>query len=245
MKSTISASMHKAGSTIMDKILADVMKFKGYELNRIAFRVPKSPLTEREVFLEAQSEMEPDGGVYYGVARGPYVADMPALAKLKVIVQVRDPRDCITSAYFSFKESHTAPKDPEKAKNFMERRRKLEALDIDEYVLTQVAGYKRRMQILQELTSDHDDALLLRYEDMVLDTDGWLGKISAFIDQPITPELVEILGEKIDFTVKSEDASKHKRQVTPGDHLRKLKPETIKKMTAQMKDELQYFGYDC
>lgn len=234
--------MHKAGSTIMDQILLDFAKQKGYKLDRISLMVPQSPLSEREVFLNYQNSMDFDG-IYYGVARGPYVSEMESIGKLKTITQVRDPRDCITSAYFSFKISHTPPQDPEKRKAFIERRRNLENMDIDQYALSQVGGYKTRMAILRSILERHDDAILLKYEDMVLNTKKWLSQISDFIDQPINEELLETLGDKIDFTTSKEDVTKHKRQVTPGDHKRKLKPETIKKMTENMKDELSFFGY--
>lgn len=242
MKSVISASMHKAGSTIMDMIVADVATIRGYEINQISRKVPKSPLNAREVFISSQDSMVLEGA-YYGVARGPYISEMPIIEKLKVIVQVRDPRDCITSAYFSYKISHVLPKNPEKAEKFKEWRKNIGALEIDEYALSETKGYKNRMKILREITESHDDALLLRYEDMVTDTAAWLERIGAFLDQPINGEVLEQLGDKIDFSIKSEDVTKHKRQVTPGDHLRKLLPETVSAMNEQMQDELRYFGY--
>jgi hypothetical protein len=87
-------------------------------------------------------------GVYYGMARGPYVRDMPIIGRLRTIVQVRDPRDCVTSAYFSFRESHRPPTDPEKLKAFQQRRETLKAMSIDEYAVRQAAQYLTRMQIL-------------------------------------------------------------------------------------------------
>lgn len=40
-----------------------------------------------------------------------------------------------------------------------------------------------------------------------------------------------------------EDAARHKRQVPPGDHRRKLRPETIAAMNAVIGEELGRFGY--
>jgi hypothetical protein len=107
-KSIINVSMHKAGSTICDKILLDFMVAKNMEIDRISLLAPLSPLTERDFFLNYQKKMQPVG-VYYGVARGPYVSEMTVLDQMKIIMQVRDPRDCITSAYFSFAKSHPPP----------------------------------------------------------------------------------------------------------------------------------------
>jgi len=240
-KSVISLSMHKAGSTIADEILLDFCKAKGMESDRIALSVPSSPLPEREVFLNYQEHMHPTG-VYYGIGRGPYVSEMEIIKDLKTIIQVRDPRDCITSAYFSFKKSHGVPKDPEKRKYFMERRRRLEALDIDDYALEQVNGYRNRMRVLRDIIEGHDDILVLTYEDMVGRTEDWLARIADFLEQPVTDALRAELGDKTNFSVESEDDSRHKRQVTPGDHKRKLKPETIAEMTRRLKDELKWLN---
>lgn len=65
-------------------------------------------------------------------------------------------------------------------------------------------------------------------------TDRWLGRIADFLDQPITPALSERLAALDDFRVDLEDVSRHKRQVRPGGHTRKLKPETIAEMTVAM-----------
>lgn len=241
-KSVISTSMHKAGSSIADSIITDILAAKGMELDRISLQVPASPLSAAEIYKNYQIHMK-ETGVYYGIARGPYVSDMPVLYRLKVIVQVRDPRDCLTSAYFSLKTSHVPPIDPEKLKQFMERRKKLETLDINEYVRQQADEYRNRLRILRELVQRHDDVLVLKYEDMVERTEQWLEQIALFVDQPITSALRTKLGGKIDFSVDKEDISKHKRQVSPGDHKRKLSEKTIREISDTMADEMAFFGY--
>lgn len=242
LKSMIALSMHKAGSSIADRILMNFVAARGYEIDRISQQVPHSPLPEAEIYEGYQSRMKPNG-VYYGMARGPYVANMPIIGRLRTIVQLRDPRDCITSAYFSFRESHVPPKDPTKLAEFQKRRAALQELDIDSYATSRAAQYRMRMQILARIIAAHDDVLVLRYEEMVEDTERWLGRIAAFLDQPVTAELRAQLGSKIDFSVAREDSARHKRQVRPGDHLRKLRPESIAAMTAVLKDELDRFGY--
>lgn len=241
-KSVFCATMHKAGSTIADAILTDICRARGLKIDRISLQVPKSPLKEPEIFFGYQDSMVGEG-VYYGVARGPYVKDMPAIYGLKTIIQVRDPRDCLTSAYFSFRESHVEPTDPEKRKAFLERRRKLQGLDIDEYACNQAGSYKFRMKVLQNIVENHDDVLVLTYEDMVTQTEAWLARVAEFVGQPVTRNLRTTLGRKIDFSAPEEDTARHKRQVSPGDHLRKLTPATIATITEQLAPELEFFGY--
>ena len=241
-KSIICISMHKAGSTIVDSILVDICTVHGLAMDRISLAVPSSPLTEAEIFVGYQDKMKPEG-FYYGVARGPYVADMPVLKTLKVIVQVRDPRDCITSAYFSFRQSHKPPSDPNKREQFMQRREKLLKLDINEYSVTQANSYRNRLQIFQDIVENHPAALLVKYEDMVLRTEDWLRQISEFVGQPVNDGLRTALGDKIDFSVAKEDPLRHKRQVTPGDHARKLDPAAIAELNTRIGNQMAFFGY--
>lgn len=242
MKSIICASMHKAGSTISDRILLDIIEAKGFEIDRISLQVSASPLSQSDLYIQYQDKMKL-AGVYYGVARGPYVADMPRLKEIKVITQVRDPRDCITSLYFSLKFSHPPPENPAKRADFLKRREEVATLGIDAYALTKIENYKLRMQALRDLETGHDDLLSLRYEDMVLNTQSWLSRIAVFVDQPLGDTLRNKLRDKLDFTVPKENVESQKRQVAPGDHKRKLKPETIAAISEQMKDELAFFGY--
>lgn len=242
MKSVMTLSMHKAGSSIADRVIGDFCVLRGYGIDRIAAKVPASPLSEVDVYRTYQPQMRLDG-IYYGVARHPDVHDMEILPKLRLIAQVRDPRDCITSLYFSLRESHVPPRDPEKLKAFMEHRKKVQGLVIDDYAVREAPQYARRLRIMADMLQRHPDILLLRYEEMVEDTRTWLDRISAFLDQPLTDDLLARLGDKIVFRVDREDPASHKRQITPGDHRRKLQPETVRAMNAVLADQLAAFGY--
>ena len=88
MKSIMAVSMHKAGSTIIDQILLEFVQAKGYAIDRISLGVPKSPLPADEVYVSYQDKMLPDG-VYYGVARGPYVSRMPVLKTMKIVIYTK------------------------------------------------------------------------------------------------------------------------------------------------------------
>ena len=242
MKSLISMSMHKAGSSIADIIIVNFCEAKGYVFDRISKSVSSSPLSEHDHYIQYQEKMTPSG-VYYGMARGPYVRQMNVIYDMKAIVQVRDPRDCITSAFFSYRESHVPPTDPKKLDEFEKKRQELMALDIDTYAVNNSEGYRARMNVLDEILSKHDDCLLLKYEDMVERTDYWLEQIADFLEQPLTVDLRAQLGKRMSFNVESESPSKHKRQVKPGDHLRKLKPETISAMNETLGPVLDRFGY--
>lgn len=64
--------------------------------------------------------------------------------------------------------------------------------------------------------------------------------------KPTFSTLYERLYEdhKADFQVEDEDVYRHKRQVMPGDHTRKLLPETIAALNEQFANILKTLGYE-
>ena len=241
-KSIAAVSMHKAGSSIADTIITILLKNKGYNKINFAHESLKSGLSEADYCIDAQNRIKPSNE-YYGMFRGPYVKDMPRLKDIRVIIQIRDPRDCITSAYYSFAFSHAVPDQPDKRRDFLSRRERILNASIDEYVISKAGEYRYRMTIIRELMSSHQDILVLKYEDMVEDTEHWLKSLTDFIDLPLEEELATRIKSRAKFDVEEEDPSNHRRQVKPGDHKRKLKPETILKLNEVLRDELEAFGY--
>lgn len=242
MKSAIALSMHKAGSTVSNVIFVEFFKAKGYKIDEISKQVLGSPVPEAQFFHDYQDKMQLSD-VYYGIARSPGAHSMPILSNLRVILQVRDPRDCITSQYFSYKASHVVPTDPDKAKTFLERRQKIGETQIDDFARSAADSYVLRLERLKYILETHDDVLLLKYEDMVDNTKHWLAQISKFIEQPLTPELEKGIAKYINFRVSSEDEARHKRQVAPGDHKRKLTPETISILNEKLAPMLNAYQY--
>lgn len=234
--------MHKAGSTIADQIITEFCRVRGMKIEKISKLVSASPKPEREVFVDYEPDLH-GGAAYYGVARGAYVADMPWLYRIRLIIQIRDPRDCLTSSYFSRAISHVPPKNPLKRAEFMQKRENAVSQTIDEYVLNRIKEYQLRLDVIRELVEKHPDVLLLKYEDMVENTDIWLTSVADFLGQPLTGSLESRLTDKLDFTVDGENPSQHKRQVTPGDHLRKLQRETISQLNSLAESQLTYFQY--
>lgn len=242
MKSLMAVSMHKAGSTVTDRILTVIAAARGYRLEQLSYKLPGSALPEPDFFEAQAPEMQMEG-VYYGIARHPGSLGFSRLPEMRVIMQLRDPRDCLTSGYYSFRESHVPPTDPEKHRLFKARRAQLKDQTVDAYVLNNAENYRRRMTGMQALRDSHDDLLVLRYEDMVERTEDWLGAMAGFLDQPLDAALRAELAPHADFRVAREDASSHKRQVTPGDHARKLQPDTIARLNETLGPVMRAMGY--
>ena len=81
---------------------------------------------------------------------------------------------------------------------------------------------------------------------MVTDFPAWLAKFMAPFPLDNAGRLHAKLARKYrnNFRVKREDVRKQKRQITPGDHKRKLHPDTIAFLNEQLAPILETLGYE-
>lgn len=172
------------------------------------------------------------------------------VARLEHILQVRDPRDILVSQYFSFGWIHD---QQDWDKNKLQERDWIRGVTVDDYVLERAKkkdmggreGLKQRYKpLLKTLKGQPEHVTLLKYEDMVLDYGNWIPKALAPLgvksDDPMVSELWEAYhGE---FEVSGEE-QRHRRKVIPGDHIEKLKPETIGRLNEIFAEELAALGY--
>jgi hypothetical protein len=86
---------------------------------------------------------------------------------------------------------------------------------------------------------------MLKYEDMIADFSAWLENLWTCCQLQISDSLkMTFIAEKKKHKKrKKEDIITHVRQVTPGDHLRKLKPETVEYLNKCYKGVMEYFEY--
>jgi hypothetical protein len=188
----------------------------------------------------------PCQGLYYGAVRAnPFYQRMPHFDQFRGLLMVRDPRDVLTSLYFSVAFSHVTPSGAESVRRaFLKHRDKVRQMGVDAYVL---ASAEQRLQIYADYCREvlgRPNVLLLKYEDMVRDFRPWLEQIVAYWGLPTnTPTIAQLIKEA-DFTVSREDPNSHKRQVQPGDHKRKLKSETIDRLNEMFAEILDTLGYD-
>jgi len=85
--------------------------------------------------------------------------------------------------------------------------------------------------------------LVTTYEELVTDLGAWLRRALAFVDLPADEALVADLVAEGRPAPEREDVTAKRRQVTPGDHRRKLRAETIAALDEQLAEELVVYGY--
>ncbi|MEA3210607.1 MAG: hypothetical protein QOE70_3664 [Chthoniobacter sp.] len=238
-------TMHKAASVYVANVLKRLAREAGLTLidfDGYLFMGGKTPGDVHQPGELARRMYQPHG-YFYGPFRA-FNPGIPDLDKYRVVLNVRDPRDVLVSAYFSVAYSHYVPDqaNPEAAKKIRAARESTLQADIDEWVLASApsvleicADYRRNL-----LHKPH--VLLAKYEKLVTDFDGWLAEITAFMEVKPAQRTLDELRGAAEFKVE-ESAARHKRQVTPGDHQRKLKPETVARLNELFAEDLRAFGW--
>jgi hypothetical protein len=188
------------------------------------------------------------GNMYIGFRALPKALEiLPAFQQSKRIFMFRDPRDALVSQYFSDAYSHSLPSaktDTAKAatQEFLAKREKTLATDINDYVLQQSGSMDRTFMGYAEVLKS-PLTLPLRYEEYIFTKKRMILKIVDHFELKINKGAIETLLGQVDVVPGSEDAKKFVRNVIPGDHRRKLTPETIDKLDRKLQNSLKAFDY--
>ncbi len=239
-KSVVFITMHRAGSVFTNRVIWGILARVGMvhvDFARMAFSMG----VDEAPYCIEHSGVLCTPGYYFGAFRGPYVEGFGDLSTSRLVVQVRDPRDCIVSMYFAFRYSHSLPGAGEARTMFENARNEIAAQEIDGFSPTQTCQYVHRMAVIAKLLERYPEALLLRYEEMVSDHDAWLRKLCAFLGVSVASE--DLDRYKTEVLPREENVRRHKRQILPGDYRRKLKIETQEALTRGLQVPLARFGY--
>ncbi|NJC88976.1 MAG: sulfotransferase domain-containing protein [Desulfuromonas sp.] len=240
-------SIHKAGSTLMHKMINEVCN---------AAKIPAVTIPDKlflEGFVGGEWEDDPDllalitdGRIYYGWRHLPKILQnhQHFLRERQSVLLVRDPRDALVSAYYSFGGKHASHRLPDKNKEaFVARLEANEDLDIDTYVLRSAKNHLNKLLAYQS-SLDFDRVLLRRYEEIYFNKRKFLGEIFDHFGLDVPTEILDQVAARNDVRPAEEDPTKHIRKGTPGDHREKLRPETIAKLNALFRETCRWYGYD-
>jgi hypothetical protein len=183
-------------------------------------------------------------GFFYGPFRGlddslGVPRQWPDLSEYKVIIVLRDPRDVLTSLYFSIAYSHRTPRGDGR-EQFLSHRDQVRRIDIDDYVRQQAEPFYRRYRAYFDLAARYG-AHLTTYEHLVTAPQAWLDELLAYLDVRLSGWTRRRLISPGDFAIDRENPAAHVRQVAPGDHARKLRPDTIAWLNAKFADVLEWY----
>jgi len=243
--SVFAFALPKAGSVLLDSIVSALSARVGLTYVSIMGEYFKLGLAAKN-WPSSTSKIFRDKGYCYGGFRFfPQQFDIPVLRTSKALLLVRDPRDMIVSHYFSTRSSHPDPGRALKTSmTGMPARERAQTLTLDEYVIDFAHIYTQHMSHYIELLEQRPDAFrVFRYEDVVFNKRDWVADICKTFEWSVSGSAIRSIADENDIVPGKEREAKHIRQVRPGDHRRKLRPETIDKLNALYARQLSYFGY--
>lgn len=239
-------SMPKAGSTLLNRIMRPLSN----QLGAAFFSAPNElngiGLASGQVASGLNKLFVPHGYAYGGFRAIDPAYRIPAFASGRTIFLVRDPRDMVTSQYFSEAYSHVAPgasASDELLRQFEERRAKALAEPIDDYALRRSGDLARAFARTREKLAGIDHKVY-RYEDVVFSKRDWVVDMLGHLGLPMRAGLVDRIVAQNDVVPSEENASAHIRRVAPGDHKDKLRPDTIARIDALFAPIYEAYGYE-
>lgn len=234
-KSILFFTSQKCASTFLSNILESLCESEGMVSIRFSnyFKdVDRSSWFSDRLFLNRAFINK---GYYYGAFRAFH--KIPNIDNYKVILILRDPRDVLTSSYFS-----TAFNHPITRKDNLINRDKALSQTIDEYVLDNYKQFKNVYEDYINYIMNKPNVLFLKYEDMITDFEPWLKKLVKHVELENHELIINKIITNTSFEV-SENPNNFIRNVKSGDHLVKLKSDTIDLLNQEFKHILNSLKY--
>lgn len=236
--SAIMYTLHKAGSVYFGNCIRALAEAAGMPGINMATHYFKFGLDQHEFPLDAQNAFKTTGyfyGPFRSLALSFKIAEFEKYTKL---FMVRDPRDILTSFYFSNKFSH--PRKPPKPGEAASDKKRSD-LDIDSYVIRLANRFATRFTEYQQLVVENNVSIF-KYEYIIDNFEPWLHEVAKVMSldppQAAFDSLIAAHVSSVD-----EDVNSHRRQIRPGDHIRKLQPETIDVLNKKFESSLKFFEY--
>jgi len=181
-------------------------------------------------------------GEIYGPQRMPL--KFPNINNYKKIFFLRDPRDVLVSAYYSFGYSHVEPKSKSLLKGFNEKRALIQNQSIDEYVLKESKNWIEPIYMEYKDLKENSDkvCLYIKYSKFVNDTYGCIEEILNFFDiQNI--DLIKSLTRVANPVSDIENKNLHKRSGKNNQWKTHLTEETQEKLNKELSEVLKYWQF--
>ncbi len=245
--SVLAFSLFKAGSTLLRRLLIDLTPHAGVELFDIEARLFRQGIDHKQL-PPSVSEVFLESGVCYGVFRTmPWRYEIPIFERAPKVLLVRDPRDMLVSHYFSIRKSHHAPgtgKNNTRRDRFEQERSRAQSASIDEHAIRNATLFLGFFETYAERLHPAPGLMVDRYEDIIFEKQVWVERVCEHFGWEIPADVREEIVQRHDIRPDEECDDKHIRRVTPGDHVQKLRPETISALNEVFGEVLDRYGYE-
>ena len=236
--------VRKSGSSIMNSMVHAVGDFNNAHYVDVAGRLFEQGQAVRVWQNDPKlGVLLRPGNVYGGFRDAPVgIKNHPLVRSGKKILLVRDPRDALTSEYFSNAYSHSIPKGGDMREQMQSLRDTALQSSIRDYVMKLAPQLKQTLRLYFDFI-DLPDMRFYRYEDAIMDKRWFLKDVSEHFGWNLDDGLLGHIMKWADVIPKSEVPTEFVRRVVPGDHRDKLDPDTIRLLDATFSEELKRFGY--
>jgi len=229
-------TVHKSASTFIKNTIIKLVGANNISSLRLSAYLSKR---KQELYYNDPKFMKKvlkENGYFFGAFRAYY--PFPDMEKFKIILVLRDPRDVLTSFYFSTLYNH-----PLSNKALYNDRKRYADYSIDDYVLEIAPAMQKNYEAYCTKLLNKQNVLFLRYEDMISQFGPWIRRLNSFLGISGNEEQLNQIISSTSFKVDKEDPKSFMRNVKAGDHLNKLKPETINKLNELFYNELKILDY--
>lgn len=238
--------IHKSGSSLLNKIFVDICRIldiPSVPLPELAFQ--QSIQTKAWDDCTSLNSVILDGYCHRGYRHFPlFLKDSELLDRRKKILLVRDPRDAIVSAYFSFAKSHVLPQSGQLKDDMLKARRNMQNMELENYAVAQAVNVKEAFDRYHQYLVDDSTLKVYRYEDVIFDKPNWIADMLDFLGLTLRKGQINRIAEKHNVVPQTEEPTQHIRRVTPGDHKEKLGNECIAKLNEILADILARYNYE-
>lgn len=155
---------------------------------------------------------------------------------------VRDPRDILVSAYYSFGYTHGFSKLKEIRERQRIIRNEIQARTVDEYALDSADVIVRNFETVNMLSGSCKRSAVLKYETMIGNFDDFIGQFTKYVD--IDPSVIRQIFARSRPTAKVDKFS-HRRSGQPGGFRSALKEDTVAALNRKFEGVLARFQYEA
>lgn len=242
----IHLTLNKAASQNTAKILSKVLAERGYRTvwpNRYGFFSTRPYFEHLEpAAITGNANIVRPWSVFVAAIGSP-IQDPTLLDATRQILAVRDPRDILTSDYYSRLYFHPEPVAGDKTARFQQQRSQAADLGIDGYALSQAERLRTMFDAYVEVARRPTCLGVIRFEDFVGDFEHWFAEVERICDVPPSPTRRDRLGPLAPQRPSAERKAMKIRSGRSGQFRERLKPETVAELDRIFAPVLEQFGY--
>jgi hypothetical protein len=239
-------TLNKAASQHVAKLLAALVADVGYRAiwpNRYAFfvDVPFVDQMDAAAIRANRNLLQPKGLLLAAI--GQPVTLPEVLDATRQIVVVRDPRDLMTSNFYSLTQFHPEPTSSAKRAHFERRREEARRQGVDAFVLDRLPETRLMLEQYAAISRRPTCLATLRFEDFRDDYAGWIERLEHALGLAPDPDRRVRMAGFAPQPPATERVGNKIRSGRSGQFHEKLKPATVARLNDELQDVLEVFGY--